>query len=187
MRLRRQLFVDPKVQGAILLRAAGYWFLSLAIMALLLFDWQILVNPGQPFYAHFNNMWHWYGPVAGIATLILLPLTAFDSVRLSNRFAGPVFRLRRELRRLAAGEQVKPIKFREGDFWQDLADEFNAVNQRIEALNEKLREAQFASRQPPIDTVDLPGNTDNWRIAQLGANDRTGSTPIAGAFVGHGE
>jgi hypothetical protein len=142
MRIRRQLFVDPAVQGKLMFRVATYWLLSLAIMGLLLLDWRLIIDPGKPFYAHFREMWYWYSPVAGIATLILLPITLLDCVRLSNQFAGPVFRLRRELRKLGTGEDVQSIRFREGDFWREFAEEFNAVAERLQTLTAQLSDAQ---------------------------------------------
>jgi hypothetical protein len=37
---------------------------------------------------------------------------------------------------LARGEEVAPLEFREGDFWQDFAREFNAVASRLNKLNQ---------------------------------------------------
>lgn len=76
-------------------------------------------------------MWFHYGP-ALIASLLLLPLVIADIVRLSNQFVGPLLRLRRSMRQLARGEYVEPIEFRDTDFWQDFADEFNGVVARIQ-------------------------------------------------------
>src|SRR4051794_21193012 len=147
MRHRKQLFVDPKVQGALLLRAIGYWFFCLLTMALSLLLWQLFTGPARLFYLHFDDMLYWYGPAA-VASLLVLPLVIIDCVRLSNRFAGPLYRLRRELRRLGAGETVKPIHFRDGDFWLEFADEFNAVAKRVEQLNKQIEELKQASPIP---------------------------------------
>ena len=54
-----------------------------------------------------------------IASFVLLPLVIIDIVRLSNRFTGPLLRMRRSMRALAQGEQVEPLKFRDADFWHD--------------------------------------------------------------------
>lgn len=128
--LRRHLFVDPKVQGALVLRAILYWVVCLVTITLLLLCWRILTGPARMFYTHFNDMWFFYGP-ALVASFILLPLVIIDIVRLSNRFAGPMLRLRRSMRDLARGEHVQPIRFRDGDFWQDFAEDFNSVIARV--------------------------------------------------------
>ena len=50
-----------------------------------------------------------------------------DCLRLSNRFAGPMVRLRVAMQGLANGEPVKPVKLRDGDFWCEFAADFNRV------------------------------------------------------------
>jgi len=129
--LRRHLFVDPKVQGALVLRVILYWFVCLIAISLMLLCWRIVTGPARMFYSHFDDMWFFYGPAA-VASLLLLPLVIVDVVRLSNRFAGPLLRLRRSMRALARGEQVEPIRFRDNDFWQEFAAEFNAVVDRFQ-------------------------------------------------------
>lgn len=130
---RKRLFVDPKVQGALVARVVLYWIVFLITVALMLFCWRIFTGPVLPFSVHFDEIWYRYGP-AMLASLLLLPLVAVDIVRLSNQFVGPLLRLRRSMRRLGRGEHVDPIEFRDTDFWQDFADEFNIVAARIEEL-----------------------------------------------------
>ncbi len=128
---RRRLFVDPQVQGALVLRVVLYWVLCLVTITLMLLCWRILTGPARLFYTHFDDMWFHYGP-AMIASSIMLPLLVVDIVRLSNRFVGPLVRLRRAMRALARGEHVEPVSFREGDFWLEFAQEFNALLARVE-------------------------------------------------------
>jgi hypothetical protein len=134
--LRKHLFVDPKVQGALALRVVLYWVVCLMTITLMLLCWQVLTGPVRPFLTHLDNVWFHSGP-ALIASLLLLPLVIVDVLRLSNRFVGPVLRLRRSMRQLARGESVEPLDFRNGDFWHDFADEFNAVVARVQQ-NAKL-------------------------------------------------
>ena len=137
---RRQLFIDPKVQGALVLRVVLYWAVCLITITLMLLCWSVLRTP-RMFYTHFDDMWFHYGP-ALIASFVLLPMVVVDIIRLSNRFAGPLVRLRRAMRALAQGEEVRPIHFREGDFWQEFADEFNAIAARMK---------QFAPVEKPAE------------------------------------
>jgi len=132
--LRKHLFVDPKVQGALIIRVAMYWVICLITIALMLLCWDIVTGPARIFYTHFNDMWFFYGPAA-IASLLLLPLVIIDVIRISNRFVGPLVRLRRSMRALARGEEVELMEFRDNDFWQDFANEFNAVRARILQLS----------------------------------------------------
>jgi len=129
--LRKQLFVDPKVQGTLVGRVVLYWLICIITIALMLLCWQIVTGPARMFYTHFNDLWFFYGS-AMVASLLLLPLVVVDVIRVSNRFAGPLVRLRRSMQALARGEQVDPLEFRDGDFWQDFAEEFNALAARVQ-------------------------------------------------------
>ena len=128
---RKQIFVDPKVQGALVMRVALYWCFCLGTVTIMLLCWSMLTGPARMPWTHLDDMWFHYGP-ALIASLFLLPIVMIDIVKVSNRFAGPLLRLRRSMRQLAAGEAVSPIKFRDDDFWQEFAEEFNAVAARLQ-------------------------------------------------------
>jgi len=129
--VRKSLFVEPKVQGALVARVVVYWIGCLIAITLLLLSWQMYAGPTQPAYMHLKDIWFHCGPALTIS-LVLLPMVVADIVRLSNRFVGPLVRLRRSMRQLARGEHVEPIKFRESDFWRDFADEFNAVVAQVQ-------------------------------------------------------
>jgi hypothetical protein len=145
--LRKRLYVDPKVQGGLVLRVAFYWFVCLVTITLLVLCWRILTGPVRPFHAHVSEIGERFGPTF-IASLILLPLVIVDIMRFSNRFVGPLVRLRRALRALGRGEQVSPLRFRDGDFWHEFAGEFNAVAKRIEDLSTAEAPETDPSNQP---------------------------------------
>ena len=132
---RRQIFVDSKVQGMLMTRSIAYWFFCLLTLTLMLFCWEVATGPARPFYDHLSALWRHYAPAA-FASLLLLPIVLIDSVRMSNRFAGPMVRLRRGLSHLADGRRVEPIRLREGDAWQSLADEFNRLADRVQAAQQ---------------------------------------------------
>lgn len=147
--VRKQLFVDPKVQGALVLRVLLYWVVCLITITLMLLCWNVIQTP-RMFYTHFDNMWFHYSP-ALVASFILLPMVIIDIIKVSNRFTGPLVRLRRSMRALARGEHVRPIHFREGDFWQDFADEFNAVLERVQGPE---------SSEDPSEQAEQPAEED---------------------------
>ena len=129
--LRKQLFVDSKVQGALVARVILYWIVCPIAITLMLLCWRIITGPARTFHTHLEEMWFFYGP-ALIASFFLLPLVIADAVRLSNRFTGPMVRLRRSMRELARGEHVEQIAFRDDDFWREFAEEFNALATRVQ-------------------------------------------------------
>jgi hypothetical protein len=144
--LRKHLFVDRKVQGALIARVVMYWVACLITIFLMLLCWDIVAGPTRMFYMHFDHIWFFYGPAA-IASLLLLPLVIVDIVRVSNRFVGPLLRLRRSIRALARGEHVEPIEFRGNDFWYDFADEFNELRARMMQLSDE-RESEIEDEEP---------------------------------------
>lgn len=141
---RSKFFVDSKVQGLLLRRAARYWFLSLALVGCLTVLGWVFITPGIGVLVsspeQLSGLLSALAVAVGVA-LLLLPIALSDLTRVSNRFVGPVFRLRRQMEAAARGEHVEPVRFRDGDIWQDFADSFNALNERLQRL-----EAERADR-----------------------------------------
>jgi len=90
-------------------------------------------------------MWFYYEP-ALVASALLLPLVIMDVLRFTNRMIGPLLRVRRSMRALARGEYVEPIEFRGADYWKEIADEFNAVRQRVLACGAAAPKAAPAEK-----------------------------------------
>ena len=127
---RKHSFVDPTVQGGLVLRIAIYWVVFMIDVALALASWWLLASPA-PISTPICEMWCVYAPVL-VVSLLLLPLGILDTIRFSNRFVGPLVRLRRSMRQLACGNHVTPLHSAAPKFWQDLADDFNAVLERVQ-------------------------------------------------------
>ncbi|REJ68250.1 MAG: hypothetical protein DWQ31_09085 [Planctomycetota bacterium] len=64
--------------------------------------------------------------------LTLMPYFAYDTLRASNRFAGPIYRLQKSIRATGFDAPFQPIRFREGDHWLDLADDYNEMVERLQ-------------------------------------------------------
>lgn len=140
-RKRRQLFVDTKVQGTLILHAFLYWAFCLLSVTLMLLCYRISTGPVQPFFLHARELWKQFAP-ALMASTLLLPIVVIDCIRLSNKFAGPIFRLRHSMHQLAQGETLRSIRFREKDFWHEMADDFNQLLERLQAAERKLAEQE---------------------------------------------
>ncbi len=78
------------------------------------------------------------GTISQIKTMgvmfLLMPVFLRDTLKMSNRFAGPMYRLRIALKKMAGEDVPAPIKFRDGDFWQEAADDFNTVRSQFDSL-----------------------------------------------------
>ncbi len=120
-------YVDPEVQRPMLLQCAKHSFLFLLTAFVLTFMIQVNSGPGDvDLLWHLQDFWNQYGLIC-VILFCLLPLYLLDMVRTTNRFAGPVSRLRRALRSVSSGEEVRPLTFRRSDFWQEMSNEFNAA------------------------------------------------------------
>ena len=129
---RKSYFVDRQVQGALVRRLLLQWLLFLAILIVVLPCWEIILSGDflTPTADAMRQSWTHTVPVY-IFLLALLPAFAWDTVKITNRFVGPILRLRRAMRAAANGEEVEPVKFRDGDFWSEFADDFNSLLDRI--------------------------------------------------------
>jgi nitrogen fixation/metabolism regulation signal transduction histidine kinase len=127
---RRQKYIDSQVQGALARRIIFHWlvFVSVAAVAALLL--QVLSDPFQPAGKHIENLWYTHGPFL-LVLVFLLPVFVVDTIKISHRFAGPIFSLRRTMREVADGQPPRKLKFREGDFWHELAEDYNAMIGRL--------------------------------------------------------
>lgn len=138
--LRRRYFVDPKVQTGLLKRIAFYWTASILFLTLPIAFAKVLAEPSVFFLDHIVNVFTTHWPVLAML-MFFLPFAMNDAIKFSNRFTGPVFRLRSELRNFEAGQCLKPIKFRQGDYWHDLAEGINRVGKRLNELEEQRTKA----------------------------------------------
>ena len=137
---RKRLFVDAQVQGPIV-RRLGLYFCS-AIIFLLLPSAiaRTVLEPERLFFAHLGDVTREYWPL--LLTLIaVVPFVLYDTLKLTNRFAGAMFRLRRELERFDNGEAVARVEFRDGDFWQDLAVRVNSLLERVRLAEERSEQS----------------------------------------------
>ena len=129
--------MDSDVQSALLRQLVVNWMVVFGVIASVLLaaeSYQAGFTLG--FSGALAAIWR-DNAVLLITLCVLAPFVVYESIKLSHRFAGPMKRFRNDLQRLGDGEEVGPLQFREGDFWQDLAESFNAVQQRIEQLQQQ--------------------------------------------------
>lgn len=131
---RTTFLVDPVVQWAIGRRVIMHWLLfGVCLITANVMLQTIVTMTEMPF-----------GAAIRIATLqqisvmvvmaMMLPMFVLDTMKLSNRFAGPMYRIRNALVKIPTGEPMNELTFREGDFWADVAEDFNRVAQHSEQL-----------------------------------------------------
>lgn len=121
------------MQGALVRRVLFHWCIFFAVTAIALTAVPALTgDPAIPFSERFSAE---LGKLVTLSVLMLALLPAFmlDTVRFSNRFVGPIARMRSSLRKLSQTKQADKIQFRGNDFWSEMADEFNNIVDLVES------------------------------------------------------
>ena len=130
---RGRIYVDRKVQGALARRIVLHWCIFFGLTLLCLFAMEYFTgDPALSVGGHMAVIWQKYAFFV-LLMLAIVPSFAYDSLKLSNKFAGPMVRLRKGMRAIINGEDIGQLKFRQGDFWAEVADEFNEMTSAIEA------------------------------------------------------
>lgn len=127
---RTKALVDPEVQGSVLRKIAIHWVLFFICNAIALMIWiRLYEQPDANWGQTFGDCMRRFLPFF-IITMALIPAFVWDTLKLTNRFAGPILRFRAALADAKAGRAVAPLHFRNNDFWQEIAENFNAVVQK---------------------------------------------------------
>ena len=142
MSKRTQILVDPTVQWAIARRILTHWCLLLVCLISTSVMFRLLISVGdQSFYESMKAAIVAQAPLL-LVMFILMPIFLRDTLQLSNRFAGPMYRLRTALGEVAGGGQGGKIKFRDGDFWLEVADDYNLVHEQLQILKSRNAELE---------------------------------------------
>ena len=108
--LWQRWLVDPQLQGALVVQVILYCIGYLIAVTTMVLCWLVSICPARPGYADVYEMQFYYRPVL-IASLLLLPLVAVDTIRFSNRLFDPLLRLRRSMRQLSAANTSSRLSF----------------------------------------------------------------------------
>ena len=137
--MRGKEYVDPQAQGALWRRLVMHWLAYIAIAMVFLVALEWMNDPFRSPSETVQTVWSTYSPLL-LVLACMIPMFVYDSIRLSHRFAGLVFRLRKVIRSLATGEHLEPVEFRRGDFWQEMATDINSVIDRLGNAAKKSEE-----------------------------------------------
>ena len=133
---RKKHFIDTRVQGALTRRIIFHWLIFMLVTSVVAFVLQVLADPFRGLSSHLQDLWWSQGPFL-LVMVFLMPVFVMDAIKLSNRFAGPIFSLRRTIRGVADGDAPRKLKFRKSDFWQDLAEDYNAMLSKLGVLKDE--------------------------------------------------
>ena len=128
---RQTVLVDRQVQGALFCRVIAYWLACVLVIGLMITAQVLFTAKHASAGLILQRTLQQFGP-ALIAAIVVLPFILLDCLRITNKFAGPVKRLRGAMLKLAAGDGVERLQFRQNDFWGEVAEAFNHVVDRVE-------------------------------------------------------
>lgn len=137
---RKQHWIDAQVQGTLVRRVLIHWCIFFVGTLVSWYVLQLLLgDPSTPIVDRMT--------ASGSNILLLLvimlsifPAFALDTVRFSNRFVGPIARLRGAMRKLSNGSLSSKLAFRDNDFWSEVAEEFNALSERVQNQEREIED-----------------------------------------------
>lgn len=142
---RKRLFVDSEVQGSLVRQLVTHWALACALVFLYLFALEAFSNGlALSFSENLASMGEQFG-ILGLVVTVVSPVFIYDSIKLSNRFVGPMISFRRSLNRLASGDQVDELHFRQHDFWRELTTDFNRISAELKELRNQTNRGDIQS------------------------------------------
>lgn len=130
---RKTWFVDPAVQGTLVRRLLLHWFAFMAVGSIVSLALLVFSDPFQP--VPWKSLLQTLMPFL-VAAIVLIPIFLLDTVQLSHRWAGPLVRIRHQIREMSQGHPVENLTLRPDDFWQDLASDLNVLATRCESTRD---------------------------------------------------
>jgi methyl-accepting chemotaxis protein len=137
---RKNYFVNPRLQLQLILGANVLALISALLIATLNFYIQshlqnygstLGLPPSHPFSEFLAEREAQFDRLCLVIGIIQFALFNLTAIFLSHRIAGPLYRLERHLDEVAEGKDPKDVKFREGDYYQPLAEACNKVIARM--------------------------------------------------------
>jgi hypothetical protein len=119
---RRRIWIDP-FQTRLVIRQVFYCLSFFAAAWVVL---SILRGIGEGMGAIAEEPGNTrLGLPALLTILSVLAMIAYDSIRYVHRVVGPVYRFRKTIQAVAAGEPVDLVRLRQGDYFQEVMDDVN--------------------------------------------------------------
>ena len=143
---REVLLTDRVVQGVLIKRMILYAMACLLYFCVIEFLDVALSDPSLTRW-EIANIFYGEAVYWAPGLIVMLPIFAYDLLRISNRFTGPVVRLRKEMRQLTRGDEGTPIEFRSDDYWLEMAEEYNFLRDEVIKLRAQLLAVKSAPSQ----------------------------------------
>ncbi|PKK91951.1 MAG: hypothetical protein CVV64_00560 [Candidatus Wallbacteria bacterium HGW-Wallbacteria-1] len=181
---RRSLFVKKDFQKRFIFKTLGLIFL-LCVLFMALYLGSLLMMDSKSgagnrlveivFKYSLAILRTRLGFILGIVAGVLFLFSLF----LSHQIAGPIFRIETELERLSSGDLERPVRLREGDEFQEIADGINTLSddfreliRNSEALAEVVLERKCSQDSASYDELREKAS----RVREITGRYRIGSS-----------
>ena len=122
---RKKIWID-RLQTLLVVRIAFYLLIyQAAVWSLVLFE-RFLSKVVAPLFGAGLPLSFSLFPVILLA-LLMGYLYIRDTVKVAHRLVGPLYRFRQTIKAISAGEDVQMVHLRDGDFLQEMKEEFNEM------------------------------------------------------------
>ena len=113
---------------------------------------EIGLKQDHPFFMFLNDQKKYLNIVYAVFSLVVFIIASVSSLYMSNRIAGPLYRLNKFLlEKASTKETLPPVRFRKGDFFLELAENTNRMLDNIEGDQSETP----PSEPPPV--TGIPG------------------------------
>lgn len=165
---RRQILVDTELQLGMSVKLIGWLYLYIFAFALLVNApsiWAIATgSEGDAAYLDAVDRLHWFANLTMLPLALTFVAVAAHSVLFTHRVAGPIHRFKAVLSGLSARKfPESPVTLRDGDYFNDVADELNKV---VDAQREDAARQRRMNGEISAGIRDLTAAIDEARVAK---------------------
>lgn len=159
---RKKFLVDKSSQFGIARGIVAFWLVGILIvtsfplLAMAVYGTLIAQLPTSTVIAAVLDA-AWFPFVTSV---LFLPVGVWYSIQFSNRIAGPIFCINREMQRMNAGEECNVVVLRENDYFKNLGDTYNNTRARTVAMEQKIRKLESLTIQNSSDQKMSELNSD---------------------------
>lgn len=154
MSKRKILLINPKFQLSFMAHMA---VMALFVVGVIFFANQLFFNefhqqgralglpPEHVFYQFLNEQQRTMNWIFGLTAFGVTGVISVMGLYLSHRVAGPMYRLLRHFEASSDGEKAAQVKFRERDYFQEVAEACNRMQERQRGSSSPKKSDQKAA------------------------------------------
>lgn len=140
-KFRKRLLINPPFQYSFMRYFVGIAAVTIAVFyaAKAFFFYEVQgylkgmgFSPDHVLYDYLSRQSRLMDGIFAIAAIMEVGFLGWMGLRISHRVAGPLHRLKIEMLRTARGGEVTHLKFRDGDYFEDLAGAYNEQMEEVQ-------------------------------------------------------